>query len=88
MTRRLPQQPGEWIDRDTKVSFRFEGRLYEGYAGDTISSALWAAGVRVLGRSFKYHRPRGIFSFADDDSNVMLESGEATNKDRNIGPQS
>jgi len=79
MTRRLPQQPGEWIDRDTKVSFRFEGRLYEGYAGDTISSALWAAGVRVLGRSFKYHRPRGIFSFADDDSNVMLESGEATN---------
>jgi sarcosine oxidase subunit alpha len=40
------------------VEFRFEGRSYKGYEGDTVSSALWGADVRVLGRSFKYHRPR------------------------------
>lgn len=76
---RLEKQPSEWIDRTQVVSFRFEGRRYTGYEGDTISTALWASGVRVLGRSFKYHRPRGIFGLADTDCNVMFESGEVTN---------
>jgi sarcosine oxidase subunit alpha len=76
---RLPTQAEEWIDRSSTLSFRFEGREYEGFAGDTISTALWASGVRVLGRSFKYHRPRGIFSLSDQDANAMMESCDATN---------
>jgi sarcosine oxidase subunit alpha len=61
------------------VRFRFEGRDYTGFAGDTISSALWASGVKVLGRSFKYHRPRGVFSLADADSNAMMQLGGRPN---------
>ena len=59
MSDRLLPPFGQWINREQAVKFRFEGRTCHGYAGDTLSSALWAAGVRVLGRSFKYHRPRG-----------------------------
>ncbi|OOG26415.1 aminomethyltransferase [Thioalkalivibrio denitrificans] len=74
MARRLPPQPGEWIDREHTVRFTFEGREYPAFAGDTISSALLANGVRVLGRSFKYHRPRGVFSAANHDTNVLFQS--------------
>lgn len=74
MTRRLPPRPGEWIDRGRALRFSFEGREYSAFAGDTISAALLANGVRVLGRSFKYHRPRGVFSAANHDSNVLLQS--------------
>ncbi len=76
---RLPPQPGEWIDRTRTVSFRFEGRDYEGYAGDTLTSALWNCGVRVMGRSFKYHRPRGGYSLCGYDANVIVETGIETN---------
>lgn len=56
---RLGPQPGERIDRSRVVRFSFDGRPVEGFAGDTIASALYAAGRRVFSRSFKYHRPRG-----------------------------
>jgi sarcosine oxidase subunit alpha len=79
MDRRLPPREGEWIDRSQTVEFRFEGRSYRGFAGDVLSSALWANDVRLLGRSFKYHRPRGIYSLAGHDANVMLEDGHRTN---------
>ena len=77
--RRLPPQPGEWIDRSRPISFRFEGRRYRGLHGDTVSSALLAAGVTVLGRSFKYHRPRGVFSLTGADANVILQGAAGTN---------
>ena len=77
--RRLPPQPGEWIDRSRPIAFRFEGRDYRGLRGDTVSSALLAAGVRVLGRSFKYHRPRGVYSLTGADANVMLEGSAGVN---------
>jgi sarcosine oxidase subunit alpha len=76
---RLPVQPGEWITRGKTLRFRFEGRDYEGLEGDTIASALWANGVKVLGRSFKYHRPRGILSAANHDVNAMMQSGSVPN---------
>ncbi|MEP6885657.1 MAG: 2Fe-2S iron-sulfur cluster-binding protein [Gammaproteobacteria bacterium] len=63
----------EWIDRAMPLGFTFEGREYRGYAGDTISSALAAAGVPYLARSFKYHRPRSILSFANHDSNNLFQ---------------
>jgi sarcosine oxidase subunit alpha len=70
---RLEAPAGEWIDRSAPLRFTFEGRQYQGYSGDTISSALAAAGVPFMARSFKYHRPRGILSFADHDSNTLFQ---------------
>ena len=79
MTSRLPPQPGEWIDREQPLDFQFEGVSYQGYTGDVLSSALWANGVHVLGRSFKYHRPRGIYSLANHDANALVSVGSRTN---------
>ncbi len=70
---RLPAPAGLWIDRDQPVGFRFEGRSYQGYAGDTIASALAANGVKVLSRSFKYHRPRGVLTMAGQDANTLVQ---------------
>ncbi len=76
---RLPPVDGEWIDRAQEIVFTFEGKAYRGYSGDSISSALCAAGVTVLGRSFKYHRPRGVLSLANHDANVVLQWGQRPN---------
>jgi sarcosine oxidase subunit alpha len=70
---RLGAHPDEWIDRSRTLSFEFEGQKYLGYGGDTISSALAAAGVPYLARSFKYHRRRHILSFANHDSNTLFQ---------------
>ncbi|HVA45078.1 MAG TPA: glycine cleavage T C-terminal barrel domain-containing protein [Pirellulales bacterium] len=83
---RLPPQPGECIDRTRPIQFRFEGRTYYGFTGDTISSALAANGVRLLGRSFKYHRPRGIYSLANHDVNVLVSEGTRTNIRADVTP--
>ena len=79
MSMRLPKQPGEWINRSKPVKFTFEGNTYEGFEGDSISSALWSNNERVLGRSFKYHRPRGVLTLANHDINVMVTDGVDTN---------
>ena len=73
MMYRAEPSAGEWIDRAAPLRFSFEGREYQGYAGDTISSALAAADVPYLARSFKYHRPRSILSFANHDSNTLFQ---------------
>jgi sarcosine oxidase subunit alpha len=70
---RLKPVAGEWIDRTQPIDFFFEGQKYKGYEGDTLSSALLANGESVLGRSFKYHRPRGVFSAANHDVNAMFQ---------------
>jgi len=62
---RLPD--GGTIDRARPVTFRFDGREYEGFAGDTLASALLANGVHMIARSFKYHRPRGILGAGSED---------------------
>lgn len=79
MSMRIPRLAGEWVNRDKVVRFTFEGKEFTAFEGDTISSALWAAGEKVLGRSFKYHRPRGVLSLANHDVNVMLTDGIDTN---------
>ena len=83
---RLPEQPDEWLDRRRRVQFSFEGRRFEGLAGDSVTSALWAAGQRRLGRSFKYHRPRGVLSAANHDVNVMLQDGQRLNVRGDVEP--
>jgi sarcosine oxidase subunit alpha len=71
--RRLPPVPGELIDRAAVVEFVFEGMPVRGYRGDTVGSALAASGVRTLGRSFKYHRRRGMLSAAGHDANALMQ---------------
>jgi sarcosine oxidase subunit alpha len=83
---RLPPLPGEWLDRTCKVGFTFEGRRYEGFHGDTITSALLANGAKILGRSFKYHRPRGVLSFANHDANAMVQCGDRPNLRADVTP--
>lgn len=83
---RLPAIRGEWINRDQPIEFQFEGQRYSGYVGDTPSTALWAAGVRVLGRSFKYHRPRGVLSLANHDANVLMQAGALPNVRADVTP--
>src|SRR5262245_21841036 len=63
---------GGCIDRNRPVRFQFDGRQYQGFLGDTIASALLANGVRLLGRSFKYHRPRGIFTAGSEEPNALV----------------
>ncbi len=63
---------GGRIDRSTLVMFTFNGRSYEGHAGDTLASALLANGIRTVTRSFKFHRPRGIFSAGFEEPNGLL----------------
>ncbi len=86
MMYRLPPIPGEWIDRSRPIDFAFEGRPFPGFAGDTISSALAAAGQMTLGRSFKYHRPRGIFSFANHDANNLFQVDGVPNVRGDVSP--
>ena len=61
------------IDRDLKISFIFNGKTYFGYKGDTLASALLANGVHLIGRSFKYHRPRGIIAAGVEDANGKVQ---------------
>ena len=79
--RRLPS--GGHIDRDRLVSVRFDGRLYQGYAGDTLASLLLANGVQLIGRSFKYHRPRGILAAGHEEPNALVELGEGQCREPN-----
>ena len=83
---RLKPISGEWIDRSAEVEFLFEGKHYRGYRGDSISSALWAEDVRMLGRSFKYHRPRGILSLANHDINALMQDGQRLNVRADVEP--
>jgi sarcosine oxidase subunit alpha len=71
---RLPY--GGEIDRTRKIPFRFNGRTYLGHAGDTLGSALLANGVLTVARSFKFHRPRGIYSCGVEEPNALLTVGE------------
>jgi len=63
---------GGRIDRKNKLSFNYDGKTYFGYEGDTLASALLANGKRVVGRSFKYHRPRGILSAGVEECNALV----------------
>ena len=64
---------GGVIDRTRSLHFTFDGKTYAGYPGDTLASALLANGERLVGRSFKYHRPRGIFSAGAEEPNALIE---------------
>ncbi len=69
-TNRLDQ--GGRIDRNTPLSFEFNGKVLQGYQGDTIASALLANGISTINRSFKYHRPRGVISAGVEEAGALL----------------
>lgn len=71
---RLPT--GGLIDRNRTVRFRWGGQPYEGHPGDTLASALLANGVSIVGRSFKYHRPRGVMGAGLEEPNAIVQLGE------------
>jgi sarcosine oxidase subunit alpha len=71
------------IDRATSLHFSFDGRSFVGHRGDTLASALIANGVRLVGRSFKYHRPRGIFSAGSDEPNALVELRDGKRREPN-----
>jgi len=67
---------GRLIDRSKRVSFSFNGKRFRGYGGDTLASALLGAGQMMLGRSFKYHRPRGLVASGAEEPNALVGLGE------------
>jgi sarcosine oxidase subunit alpha len=79
---RLPQ--GGLIDRSRPLDFLYDGRAYQGYAGDTLASALLANGVRICGRSFKYHRPRGVYAAGAEEPNALVQLREGARTEPNV----
>lgn len=75
---------GGAIDRTQPLSFQFDGKPYSGFEGDTLASALMANGETLLGRSFKYHRPRGLVALGSAEPNALAEIGEGARREPNI----
>lgn len=80
---RLPKG-GRLIDRAKKVSFTFDGKTMSGFQGDTLASAVLANGQRLFGRSFKYHRPRGVVGIGAEEMNALVGVGEGQRHEPNL----
>lgn len=80
--RRLPE--GGLIDRTSPVEFRWDNQKFTGLQGDTLASALMASGEKIFGRSFKYHRPRGIMSAGVEESGAIVTVGLSHRRDPNV----
>jgi len=78
---RLPA--GGLVDRDRPLRFHFDGRPMQGFAGDTLAAALLAAGERVVGRSFKYHRPRGVVTAGPEEPCALVELRSGARREPN-----
>ena len=72
------------VDRSRTVRFSFDGHHYEGFAGDTLASALLANDVRFVARSFKYHRPRGIMGAGSEEASALVTVGKGAGQDPNV----
>jgi len=81
MAYRLPSRGR--IDRSRPLNFTFDGKRYAGFQGDTLASALLANDVRLVGRSFKYHRPRGILSAGSEEPNALIELRSGARREPN-----
>ncbi|HZF75185.1 MAG TPA: 2Fe-2S iron-sulfur cluster-binding protein, partial [Acetobacteraceae bacterium] len=88
LSRPVPDQPfrlpaGGLVERGAPLSFSFDGRRMTGLAGDTLASALIANGVHLVGRSFKYHRPRGILAAGPEEPNALVELRSGARREPN-----
>ena len=73
MTKNLRVKSGKAIDETYRIAFKFNGSTYYGFQGDTLASALLANDVHLIGRSFKYHRPRGIMTSGSEEPNAIVQ---------------
>ena len=73
MPKNLRINSSNFIDETTRVSFKFDGKTYYGFKGDTLASALIANGIHLVARSFKYHRPRGIMTAGSEEPNAIVQ---------------
>ena len=80
MTKNLRVKTSKFIDETYRVSFKFNGSKYYGYKGDTLASALLANNIHLVGRSFKYHRPRGIMTSGSEEPNAMVQLHNDTDR--------
>ncbi|MER8608347.1 sarcosine oxidase subunit alpha [Mesorhizobium sp. M1233] len=76
-------ESGGLIDRAAPLAFRFDGKSFAGFQGDTLASALIANGVKLVGRSFKYHRPRGILTAGSEEPNALVELRSGARREPN-----
>ena len=83
MTHRIPGK-GLLIDRARRVKFTFDGKGFEGFQGDTLASALLASGQRLMGRSFKYHRPRGPLTMGSEEPSALVQIREGAQQTPNV----
>lgn len=79
---RLPE--GGRIDRSSPVNFKWDNQRFSGFTGDTLASALMAAGETIFARSFKYHRPRGVMSAGVEESGAIVTVGRGDRRDPNV----
>ena len=74
---------GYRLDRSRTINFTFDGKTYQGHPGDTLASALLANGVTLMGRSFKYHRPRGCLTAGSEEPNAIVELRDGARREPN-----
>ena len=73
MSKNLRFKSSKLVDETYRISFKFNNKIYYGYKGDTLASALLANDVHLVGRSFKYHRPRGIMTAGSEEPNAIIQ---------------
>ena len=73
MKNNLRVKTSKFIDETYRISFKFNGTLYYGFKGDTLASALLVNGIHLVGRSFKYHRPRGFLGSGSEEPNAIVQ---------------
>ena len=74
---------GGHINRANSLTFSFDNKTYQGFEGDTLASALLANGVRLMGRSFKYHRARGVLTAGSEEPNALVELRQGARREPN-----
>ena len=80
MSANLRVKSSEFIDETVRIPFKFNGKIYYGFKGDTLASALLANDIHLVGRSFKYHRPRGIMTAGSEEPNAIVQVNDKTNR--------
>ena len=83
MSQSFRKPTGGRINRHKKIQFFFNGAAFEGYEGDNLAAALLANGIKLVGRSFKYHRPRGIMTAGSEEPNALVQLGSGAHTEPN-----
>ena len=85
MSKNLRVKKSKFIDETSRVSFKFNRKKFYGFKGDTLASALLANNVHLVGRSFKYHRPRGIMTAGSEEPNAIVQlHNDSSRTDANV----